>query len=130
LGKRRVMNSKNNYKMSYREAETKEGKILCEITKREKELAATTILIKHLYITLDLVREIKDKDSDIQKKEEASAVVFSDGLCNAPIREEIHCALEAIYYKIGWEVKPGDQRDELIMAANILNDFLRGKGAQ
>jgi hypothetical protein len=69
------------------------------------------------------------KDKDQNEAKPLTAVKCSVGLCNVPIIEEIHCALEAIYYKIGWEVKPGDQRDKLIMAANILNDFLKGKVA-
>ena len=61
-------------------------------------------------------------------QQEESKSASMTGLCCVPIREEQHGALEMIYFQIGMEVKPSDRRDTLLRAANILNDFLKGRG--
>ena len=82
------------------------------------------------HLTIKAAIELRGKlDSLIAQTEPVAEVPCSAGLCCVPIREEIHCGLEAIYHKIGMEVNPGEQRDKLFMAANILNDFLRRKTA-
>jgi uncharacterized protein YjcR len=61
LEERRNMNNKNDYKMTKYEAEQRESKLLQEINDLEKQIESSTELVKHLYMALEIVREIKER---------------------------------------------------------------------